>query len=93
LETGLGIRLRNVRISAGAWDRFPILRQTSAFAEDQEVSPDLVRELCRSAVQEIHPISDVRGSAEYRTTMIERFIIAHFLRLFPESHLEEELFK
>lgn len=94
LETGLGSRLRNVRISAGGVGPVPqFLRQTSALAEGQEVSPDLVRELCRIAVQEIHPISDVRGSAEYRTTMIERFIIAHFLRLFPESHLEEELFK
>jgi xanthine dehydrogenase small subunit len=94
LETDLVSRPRNVRISAGGAGPVPqFLRQTSAFAEGKEVSPDLVRELCRIAVQEIHPISDVRGSAEYRTTMIERFIIAHFLRLFPESHLEEELFE
>lgn len=94
LETGLGNRLRNLRISAGGVGPVPqFLRQTSDFAEGKEVSADLVRELCRMAVQEIHPISDVRGSAEYRTTMVERFIIAHFLRLFPESHLEEELFK
>lgn len=94
LETGLGSRLLNVRISAGGVGPVPqFLRQTSAFAEGKEVSSKLVRELCRIAVQEIHPISDVRGSAEYRTAMIQRFIIAHFLRLFPESHLEEELFQ
>lgn len=40
--------------------------------------------------QEISPISDVRGSAEYKRLLLRQLIIAHFITLFENSvHIEE----
>ena len=33
---------------------------------------------------EISPISDVRGSAEYKSILIKQLFKAHFIELFPE---------
>ncbi|MDZ7635148.1 MAG: hypothetical protein U5L72_12280 [Bacteroidales bacterium] len=34
--------------------------------------------------EEISPISDARGSAEYKRLLLRQLLIAHFLKLFPE---------
>jgi xanthine dehydrogenase small subunit len=85
--------VRDVRISAGGVGPTPLyLAFASAFAEGKEVTPAMVKELAAKAAAGTTPMSDVRGSAGYRRTMVERLVIAHFLRLFPELKLEEELF-
>ena len=66
--------------------------EASAFAEGKTVNAALVREAARLAAAGTSPMSDARGSSAYRKTMVERLVIAHFLRLFPELKLEEELF-
>jgi len=85
--------IRNVRISAGGVGPTPLfLAKASSFAEGKMVDATLVREVARLASDGTAPISDARGSAAYRKTMVERLVMAHFLRLFPELKLEEELF-
>jgi xanthine dehydrogenase small subunit len=40
---------------------------------------------------EISPISDVRGSAEYKKLLLNQLIKAHFLKLFPQLINEKEI--
>lgn len=85
--------IRDVRLSAGGVGPTPLfLAEASALAEGAEVTAGLVREVAAKAAAGTTPMSDVRGSASYRKTMVERLVTAHFLRLFPELRLEEELF-
>ncbi len=94
IEEGEGAPvLRDVRLSAGGVGPTPLfLAAASAFAEGKAVDAALVREVSRLAAAGTSAMSDARGSASYRTTMVERLTTAHFLRLFPELKLEEELF-
>ena len=43
------------------------------------------------AMTEISPISDARGSAEYKRLLLRQLIYAHFLKLFPEIIKPEDL--
>ncbi len=87
------VRLRDVRLSAGGVGPTPLyLAEAAAFAEGKAVDAALVRRVAALAVAGISPISDARGSAAYRRAILERFVMAHFLRLFPQLALEEALF-
>ncbi len=52
----------------------------------------LGKEACRKTIegaypivqQEISPISDIRGSAEYKRLLARQLLIAHFVKLFPD---------
>jgi xanthine dehydrogenase small subunit len=57
------------------------------------VSAATAREAAAMALTEIAPISDVRGSAEYKRLLLRQLILAHFNALFGvEDGLVEELF-
>ena len=53
---------------------------------------DLARSVSAAAAAEAKPISDARGSASYRSRMIERLTIYNFMHVFRESGIAEELF-
>jgi xanthine dehydrogenase small subunit len=36
-------------------------------------------------LSEIAPISDTRGSAQYKRLLLQQLLYAHFVKLFPES--------
>lgn len=91
--------ISGARLSAGGAAPVPLLlSKASALLEGAraDAGPQalaaLARAVAATAEKEISPISDVRGSAEYRRRMTGRFVLAHFLRLFPDSGLAEELF-
>ena len=85
--------LHDVRLSAGGVGPTPLLlKEASAYLEGKPVTAPNVRECARLAVAGTKPISDARGTAAYRSDILERLVLAHFLRLFPELSLEEELF-
>ena len=42
-------------------------------------------------MSEISPISDARGTAEYKRLLLRQLIFAHFILLFPERINAEEL--
>lgn len=60
------------------------LPKSSALLVGREPGEALVRELLRQVQQEVSPISDVRGSAEYKRLLLRQLVIAHFVKLFPE---------
>ena len=85
--------LHDVRLSAGGVGPTPLLlKEASAYLEGKPVTAANVRECALLAVTGTKPISDARGTAAYRSDILERLVMAHFLRLFPELSLEEELF-
>jgi len=90
--SGPGLRIHKVRISAGGVGPIPLLLQkTSKMLEGQLLTTELVRATSEIALNEINPISDVRGSAEYRREALRRLFLAHFITLFPQ-YIDEEVF-
>lgn len=73
-------------LAAGGVAPIPLhLAKASAFLVGKKISEDLVRELLPRVQQEISPISDVRGSADYKRLLLRQLVLAHFVKLFPES--------
>ena len=56
--------------------------KTCAFLEDKPVEPQVVRDALQVLDGEISPISDVRGSAEYKRVLTRQLVLAHFIELF-----------
>jgi xanthine dehydrogenase small subunit len=80
-----GKRIVAARVAAGGVAPVPLyLRAASAFLSGNEISASMVRELVAVAEKEIVPISDVRGSADYKKSLLRRLLFAHFLALFPD---------
>lgn len=87
-----GDRIRAARLSAGGVAPIPLfLRSASASLEGQPMTAGAVRAACEVAQSEISPISDARGSADYKRLLLRQLLFAHFLTLFPERLALEEL--
>ncbi len=85
LETNGG-RVAMARLSAGGVAATPLLLEaTSNLLTGREISAATAIEAARSAAAEVSPIGDVRGSAGYRSRVLERLVLGHFARLFPET--------
>ena len=79
-----GNRIRKAGLSAGGVAPVPLyLKQASEYLEGKEPSEDLVQETAALAQSEIAPISDARGTADYKKLLLAQLIKAHFLTLFP----------
>ena len=75
----------NANISLGGVAATPLLlRQTRAFLHGKTIDDDLVRDALGVLQSEIKPISDVRGSADYKRLLSQNLFIAHFTELFPQ---------
>jgi len=72
-------------ISAGGVSPIPFyLEKTSKFLKNSDISNQTVIEAVKIASTEISPISDIRGSVEYKTLLLSQLLKAHFIELFPE---------
>nr|VFK13429.1 MAG: CO dehydrogenase flavoprotein C-terminal domain-containing protein [Candidatus Kentron sp. LPFa] len=84
--------IRQIRLSAGGVAPIPLyLSETINYLIGKEIDPDSVREAGSIAQSEIFPISDVRGSAQYKHLLLRQLIYAHFVTLFPERIALEAL--
>jgi len=73
-------------LSAGGVSPVPLfLVKTSEFFSGKPVTPEIILQANTVMQEEISPISDVRGSAEYKRLLLRQLLLAHFLRLFPEK--------
>ena len=61
------------------------LSRTSGHLSGRDASPAVLRQVLALAQEEIAPIGDVRGSADYRRQLLERLLIGIFLRLLPQA--------
>lgn len=72
-------------ISAGGVSPIPLhLEKTSSFLKGKTISEAIIEEALTVMQQEISPISDARGTAEYKRLLLGQLIKAHFITLFPE---------
>jgi xanthine dehydrogenase small subunit len=79
-------------ISAGGVGPVPLfLQKASGFLAGKKISEELVKQAIEIAQTEISPISDARGTAEYKSFLLGQLIKAHFITLFPELVMEKLL--
>ena len=88
--SGAQTRIIRARISAGGVAPVPLfLARASSFLEGKVVDASTATEAARLASEEAAPIDDVRGAADYRRRLLGRLVLAHFIRLFPGTGVEE----
>lgn len=67
--------------------------ETSRFLTGRKVNVETLWEAHEIMQDEIDPISDVRGSADYKRLLARQFLFAHFNRFFPEIIHPEVLYE
>ena len=87
-----GNRIADIHLSAGGVAPIPLyLEKTCAFLKGKEITMENLREALKVMQGEISPISDVRGSAHYKSLLLRNLILAHFITLFPGIILATDL--
>lgn len=83
-----GTTIKKARLSAGGVAPIPLfLDKTSAFLAGKQVTTRVVNEAAAIMDAEISPMSDIRGSAQYKRMLANRLLHAHFMKLFPNRHI------
>lgn len=84
--------ITDVHISAGGVSPIPLyLGKTSDYLRDKKITTDILEDALPVIQSEISPISDVRGSKDYKRLLLNQLFKAHFIELFPELVNAEEL--
>lgn len=84
VNSAIGLHLNSDRIekaglAAGGVGPVPLyLEKTSAFLQGKIINDETIAGAVAVMQTEISPISDVRGSKEYKTLLLEQLIKAHF---------------
>ncbi len=77
--------ITDIQLSAGGVSPIPLfLKNTCGFLKGKRLSSDIIRKAHCVLKEEISPISDVRGSEEYKRLLIRQLYYGHFLKLFPD---------
>ncbi|MEO5990885.1 MAG: FAD binding domain-containing protein [Ferruginibacter sp.] len=77
-------------VAAGGVGPIPkYLFNTSEFLTGKKLSASLIEDAIVIAQGEISPISDARGSEQYKRLLLGQLIKAHFIKLFPNLPLQK----
>lgn len=91
IETEDG-QILSARLSAGGIAPIPLLlAEAGEFLAGRPLCANTVKEAARLAVAAATPIDDIRGSAPYKRLLLRQIVYAHFLKLFPDQILWEDL--
>jgi xanthine dehydrogenase small subunit len=83
--------IRDAAITVGGVAPVPLFAQTaSETLVDRPLNPTTVRQMLIALQSEVSPISDIRGSAQYKRLLANQLVLAHFLRLYPETFRFED---
>jgi xanthine dehydrogenase small subunit len=75
--------IADAHVSAGGVSPIPLyLRETSAFLRGKEIDEETIAAANEIMQSEISPISDVRGTAEYKRLLLRQLFRAHFVEMF-----------
>ncbi len=78
-------RVSEAAISCGGVAPIPLLlRATGRSLTGKPLHMNSLKKAVQVMEQEIRPISDVRGSADYKRLLARQLLMAHFLYLYPE---------
>jgi xanthine dehydrogenase small subunit len=76
-------RIIDAHVSCGGVSPIPLyLKETSDFLRGQPVNAETIADANEIMQAEISPISDVRGSADYKRLLLRQLFRAHFVELF-----------
>ncbi|MBI5858245.1 MAG: FAD binding domain-containing protein [Sphingobacteriales bacterium] len=79
LLTMNGNKIAKAGMSAGGVGPVPMyLKKTSEYLAGKKISEEMIKEVIAVMKTEISPISDARGSREYKTLLLGQLIKAHF---------------
>ena len=79
----------DARVAAGGVAPIPLyLKETSAYLRGREVNKETITGANEIMQSEISPISDVRGSADYKRLLLRQLFRAHFVELFATENTE-----
>ena len=82
--------IRAARVSAGGVGPVPLyLARTSEFLVGRELTAATVAAANEVMQAEISPISDVRGTADYKRLLLRQLLLAHFLQFAPALAVDE----
>ena len=85
-------KITQIHLSAGGVAPIPLyMGKTCTFLRGKELSPRNIKSANEVLQSEISPISDVRGSAEYKRILLRQLYYAHFIKLFPNQFTLEQL--
>ena len=86
--------ISEIHLSAGGVSAIPLyLAETCEFLTGKVLNIVNVKKAVVIAQTEISPITDARGSAEYKRLLLTRLIFTHFLVLFPEIFKAEDTYE
>jgi len=86
--------IQTIEMSMGGVAPIPFfMNKTCEYLKDKPVNRQTVLDVLSVAMNEISPISDIRGSAEYKRLLVRQFIIGHFTRLYPEYLTVREFYE
>ncbi|MCF6155555.1 MAG: 2Fe-2S iron-sulfur cluster binding domain-containing protein [Candidatus Brocadia sp.] len=77
--------IREIGLAMGGVAPIPLfLKVTCQYFLGKQVSREVIEGAFLIMQQEISPIDDIRGSADYKRLLARQFCIAHFTKIFPE---------
>lgn len=97
VNTAIHIELDNelissIDLSVGGVAAIPkYLTNTCEFLVEKQINKQTLFDALKIMNQEIAPISDVRGTAEYKRLLANQLVKAHFIKFFPEIIKFEEV--
>jgi xanthine dehydrogenase small subunit len=82
--------IESASLSAGGVGPVPMyLSNASSYLVGKELSAETFSSAIKIATEEISPMSDARGTKEYKSLLLQQLIKAHFISLFPELNFEK----
>lgn len=82
-DSNTAYQIQDVHVAAGGVSPIPLyLKETSKFLRGKEISPQTIFLANKIMQSEISPISDVRGTADYKRLLLTQLFTAHFMELF-----------
>ena len=84
--------IREMALTMGGVAPIPLfLKATCRYFQGKLVCRETIEGAYPLVHREISPISDIRGSAEYKRLLARQLLIAHFVKLFPDRVKAESM--
>jgi xanthine dehydrogenase small subunit len=79
--------IKDITIAFGGVAPIPIIaKKTCDYLKGKKITTDNIKNASLIACAEVKPISDLRGSEQFRRLLVRNHIIKHFARLFPKLY-------
>ncbi len=85
--------IKEVHLSAGGVFAWPFYAEkTVSFLKGKTLTPELIKDAAAVLTSEVAPISDIRGSKEYKSLLLRQLFFVHFAEMFPKQFTPDVLF-